>query len=267
LKTLFTKYERIKTSNCKTKPVHSARDICVGTLTANNWTVQHGSPLHLLFNMSTIPPSETLTAAELRLTYRRRRTQPGQDPLSTSPSSMSPSAVDHHRRAAPLELSVLQVLHPGTANRDQFVQLLDTRMLTSSRCASDDVTVTCSASFDIGPAASHWLESPRLNYGLRLEVGSGSADIAVELTESPIAVAYTDDKRQPVRGTGGGYRVRRRRTGRRHGKRSARRSPGALRRRMRKRDGRCRRWPLYVDFGEVGWNDWIVAPAGYQVKE
>jgi bone morphogenetic protein 2/4 len=33
---------------------------------------------------------------------------------------------------------------------------------------------------------------------------------------------------------------------------------------MRKRDGRCRRSPLYVDFGEVGWNDWIVAPAGYQ---
>lgn len=26
----------------------------------------------------------------------------------------------------------------------------------------------------------------------------------------------------------------------------------------------CRRHPLYVDFADVGWNDWIVAPPGYQ---
>lgn len=25
----------------------------------------------------------------------------------------------------------------------------------------------------------------------------------------------------------------------------------------------CRRHPLYVDFNDVGWNDWIVAPPGY----
>ena len=25
----------------------------------------------------------------------------------------------------------------------------------------------------------------------------------------------------------------------------------------------CQRLPLYVDFVEVGWNDWIVAPPGY----
>ena len=28
--------------------------------------------------------------------------------------------------------------------------------------------------------------------------------------------------------------------------------------------GRCRRRPLYVDFSDVGWNDWILAPPGYQ---
>ena len=26
---------------------------------------------------------------------------------------------------------------------------------------------------------------------------------------------------------------------------------------------RCRRHPLYVDFKDVGWNKWIVAPSGY----
>nr|6OML_X Chain X, Bone morphogenetic protein 2 and Bone morphogenetic protein 6 [Homo sapiens]6OML_Y Chain Y, Bone morphogenetic protein 2 and Bone morphogenetic protein 6 [Homo sapiens] len=25
----------------------------------------------------------------------------------------------------------------------------------------------------------------------------------------------------------------------------------------------CKRHPLYVDFSDVGWNDWIVAPPGY----
>lgn len=26
----------------------------------------------------------------------------------------------------------------------------------------------------------------------------------------------------------------------------------------------CKRHPLYVDFNDVGWNDWIIAPVGYQ---
>ncbi|CAG2112389.1 unnamed protein product [Medioppia subpectinata] len=30
------------------------------------------------------------------------------------------------------------------------------------------------------------------------------------------------------------------------------------------RKDNCRRHSLYVDFGDVGWNDWIVAPPGYQ---
>ncbi|CAK9304716.1 unnamed protein product [Gordionus sp. m RMFG-2023] len=37
----------------------------------------------------------------------------------------------------------------------------------------------------------------------------------------------------------------------------------AMRRRKR-RWSNCRRHPLYVDFSDVGWNDWIVAPPGYQ---
>uniref|UniRef100_A0A3Q2YFR8 Bone morphogenetic protein 4 n=1 Tax=Hippocampus comes TaxID=109280 RepID=A0A3Q2YFR8_HIPCM len=34
--------------------------------------------------------------------------------------------------------------------------------------------------------------------------------------------------------------------------------------RGRKRNRNCRRHALYVDFSDVGWNDWIVAPPGYQ---
>uniref|UniRef100_K7G2A3 Bone morphotic protein 4 n=1 Tax=Pelodiscus sinensis TaxID=13735 RepID=K7G2A3_PELSI len=34
--------------------------------------------------------------------------------------------------------------------------------------------------------------------------------------------------------------------------------------RARKNKKNCRRHALYVDFSDVGWNDWIVAPPGYQ---
>lgn len=45
----------------------------------------------------------------------------------------------------------------------------------------------------------------------------------------------------------------------------SRRARRADARKNRRKDGRenCRRYPLYVDFADVGWNDWIVAPPGY----
>ncbi|KAG5846355.1 hypothetical protein ANANG_G00114050 [Anguilla anguilla] len=45
---------------------------------------------------------------------------------------------------------------------------------------------------------------------------------------------------------------------RRREKRQARAKP------RKKQRANCRRHPLYVDFSDVGWNEWIVAPPGYQ---
>ena len=44
------------------------------------------------------------------------------------------------------------------------------------------------------------------------------------------------------------------------------RRPNRQRKRTKKKKGHwshCKRHSLYVDFAEVGWNDWIVAPPGY----
>ncbi|RXM93320.1 Bone morphogenetic protein 4 [Acipenser ruthenus] len=43
-----------------------------------------------------------------------------------------------------------------------------------------------------------------------------------------------------------------------------RRTKRSPRPRGRKKNRNCRRHELYVDFSDVGWNDWIVAPPGYQ---
>ncbi|KAG5857810.1 hypothetical protein ANANG_G00023330 [Anguilla anguilla] len=43
-----------------------------------------------------------------------------------------------------------------------------------------------------------------------------------------------------------------------------RRAKRSAKQRGRKRNRNCRRHALYVDFSDVGWNDWIVAPPGYQ---
>lgn len=39
----------------------------------------------------------------------------------------------------------------------------------------------------------------------------------------------------------------------------------AKRNRKNRRNNNCRRKPMYVNFAEINWNDWIIAPRGYQV--
>jgi len=117
-----------------------------------------------------------------------------------------------------------------------------------------------------------WL---RLRLDLRPSLPSAARRTThLQLAEPPTLIVYTHDGQQTETALGQAagsadirdrryHRQRRRR--RRHHKPSPEHRSGRRRGvRHRKRDARCRRWPLYVDFGEVGWNDWIVAPAGYQ---
>ena len=116
---------------------------------------------------------------------------------------------------------------------------------------------------DASPAVERWIISPLENYGLYLKitnVNGSSIDeklinnnpvlIENRLSEEnkPLLLTYTCDgleKQSDIIS-----RMKRSSSGRKHRKKGRRDT--------------CRRNSLYVDFSDVGWNDWIVAPLGYQ---
>jgi len=216
------------------------------------------SSLYLIFQLSSIPDTETVTASELQLTY-----------LPTANTS-----------DAATQLSVVRLRpHPSSDVEDDegddavnSEHLLDVETLKSHESFRRCDDAGCSLSFDVTTAAvqlrrrggEHLLR-------LRIDLRSPVTTADLQLVEAPTLIVYTYDDVQTESNQATGsadirarhYRHRRRR--RRYPKRSPQNRSGRRRwARQRKHDARCRRWPLYVDFGEVGWNDWIVAPAGYQ---
>ena len=198
-----------------------------------------GDRVTLFFNVSSVLSDETLHAAELRL-YRGTNNETDSD-TDTQP----------HR----VRIDIYDIMRPATRRRpDAHKRLVDTRVVSTSRTRWE--------SFDIRPAVLQWLRKPDSNHGLEVHVHAVSGRTAGHVrlrrstrmtseqwrTERPLLVTFSDDASAP--------------RSRRRTKRSAR----GKGRRSRKRKGKsqCRRHMLYVDFSDVGWNDWIVAPAGYK---
>ncbi|XP_023717306.1 protein decapentaplegic [Cryptotermes secundus] len=164
-------------------------------------------------------------------------------------------------------LLVHDIVKPGIhGRREPIIRLIDSKVID----IRDDNPVI----LDVVPAVERWIETPNENHGLLIEVMPVDNNINMSKSENhlrlrreineddrewlpkqPILFTYTDDgKNRPRYGEEIVSRS----------KRASQSSKRAAQSRKRK-EGRenCRRYPLYVDFQDVGWNDWIVAPPGY----
>lgn len=173
------------------------------------------------------------------------------------------------------QVLVYDIKRPGIkGKREPILVLVDSQ--------SVKINGSGTLSLDVMPAVERWRREPRHNHGLLVHVAGSATNVAtipeerhVRLRRStdpqhgddnweqqqPVLMTYTDDTRHKARPTRDATSQQqsassssqtprnRRAPGRRHGKRPMR--------------SICQRQPLYVDFSDVSWSDWIVAPPGY----
>lgn len=207
------------------------------------------------FAVDPLPEGEWLTAAELRLTPVRDRAAGG--------------------HADRVQVLVHDIVQPGVRGVSKPVlRLLDSQFVDLRVDAAAVEVVT----LDVTPALERWSQHGGRswtagNHGLLVETlavdDSGSAVRApipdtfeLRAADRPALLVYSDDGKnsRPV------GPPRRKRSAAAAGQQpAAQQGRGGKRRKDGGAGGRdiCQRHPLYVDFTDVGWDDWIVAPPGY----
>ncbi|KAG8583951.1 hypothetical protein GDO81_008605 [Engystomops pustulosus] len=187
------------------------------------------------FNLTSVPNEELITSAELRI-FREEVQE----------------SIENDGGKA-LRINIYDIIKPAAAaSRGPVTRLLDTRLIHHN--------VSNWESFDVTPAIVRWIAHRQPNHGLAVEVTQLDYEKNVTKRHVRISRSLLPDKERwsqirPLLVTyghdGKGHPLHKRE------KRQARQ-------RQRKRlKSSCRRHPLYVDFSDVGWNDWIVAPPGY----
>uniref|UniRef100_A0A4W3HBI7 Bone morphogenetic protein 8a n=1 Tax=Callorhinchus milii TaxID=7868 RepID=A0A4W3HBI7_CALMI len=184
------------------------------------------------FDLTRIPRGEMVTAAEFRIYKTSNESFPGN---------------------LTLHVTVYQVLQEF---HDRSVSKVLGRTLTL---------------FDITATSNDWLMNPHYNLGLRLFVETeggtivdpGSAGLVGRRgprTKRPFMVTFFRASQAPVRT----IRAANRRKGRKkYGERpSCERLPAGYN--GREQTQVCKRHDLYVSFRELDWQDWIIAPEGYE---
>nr|CAH7765283.1 unnamed protein product [Callosobruchus chinensis] len=212
----------------------------------------------LKFDLDSIPKGEKLEAAELTLNRWKIDWE-------------SENEKEYFQR-----ILVNDIVKPGVkGSHGPITRLVDSKLI--------DTRKNSTVSLDVLPAVHRWVQDPKQNHGLLITVSGigrnrttpahhirlrrsveaqGDSTSQSELSATsgndwssaqPLLLTYTDDGKNLQR-TGrhlADIPRRRRATKYKHG-----------RRREEKREP-CARHKMYVDFTDVGWSDWIVAPPGY----
>lgn len=195
----------------------------------------------LFFNISGVPSDEVARGADL--TFQRAVGTTGNQ-----------------------RLLLYDVVRPGRrGHTEPILRLLDSIPLRPA-----EGTVTADA---LG-AARRWLKEPKHNHGLLVRVIEENLEsknakfphvrVRRRITEEeedwqavqPLLVLYTEDERARTARESGEKRLAR-------NKRAAQRKGHRAHHRRKEAREICQRRPLFVDFADVGWSDWIVAPHGY----
>ncbi|KAM4804339.1 growth/differentiation factor 7 isoform X1 [Urocitellus parryii] len=233
-----------------------------------------------LFDVSSLPDADEVVRAELRV-LRRESSEPGLGSgtspplllLSTCPgASRSPSQL-HSRAAEPLDGRRWEVFDVADAVRHHRQEPRATRALCLLLRAV------------VGPARSP-MALRLLGFGWRGGGGAAAEERALLVVSSRThrkeslfreiraqaralgAALVAESPPDPGPGNGPSRIVmggRRRRRTALAGARAAQGSGGGMGRGHGRRGrSRCSRKPLHVDFKELGWDDWIIAPLDYE---
>lgn len=202
--------------------------------------------MRLHFNVSNIPTGETLQSAELRLVHLQYPSVSGhsQKRQRRSTSKSTSSCSSYLQR-----IKVYDVLRLATRESQPACRLLDTSVV--------DARQEGVQKFDVVEAVQRWIVEPHTNHGLlvTIEAVSKESSNTVDTTHIRLRRSLEDDsewsKQQPL------LVVHTSDTQTRH------RSKRSAVQKHKKGRSVCRRERLYVDFRRVGWDDWIVAPSGY----
>ncbi|XP_018603818.2 bone morphogenetic protein 16 [Scleropages formosus] len=227
-------------------------------------------PVRITFNVSSIPEDERITSAELRLLHTPAEGKSGGHRVRLFLSGDNP-----HMGTTLLESRTLpQGSHSGSASWESFSLSPELfQQVVSQTGLLELVVEVAPLNRSLAPKGQRTAEHIRV----RRSAGQNEPSWG---QERPLLVTYSHDGRSQTLAPSGGTLVgprwkRRRGTKAQDGIRGKGMSRGSQRERRVKRNGgraaklkrlsqaRCRRHPLYVDFRDVGWDKWIVAPSGY----
>uniref|UniRef100_A0A3B4W9M4 Bone morphogenetic protein 16 n=1 Tax=Seriola lalandi dorsalis TaxID=1841481 RepID=A0A3B4W9M4_SERLL len=207
--------------------------------------------VHIFFNISSIPQDERVLSAELRLLRSDRAS------LGPGPHRLNLYLSEHHKDPEPtlLETRLLtNGLHSHKASGFWEAFSISAELLHKALARSGSLGFVLEVRPENSTSSSP--DQGLSSVGHLRVCRSLGQDEHSWAQERPLLVTYSHDGRgEPLV---------------KHGRRTPGGVPGwgadkggraaKLKRLSR---NRCRRHPLYVDFNDVGWHKWIIAPSGY----